>query len=643
MSDSELDDDILLPTDYDQSWYSKWISVAHLIWNGPDIPRDDPPRRIQIFNSFEDIPHRINRSLPHGVKVSILFLYYVFWFGLCYSIIQPYLSYPPALTDDPEVTVISLSCSSQNGFWKGKNGACGLNAEACTVPEDRDIIFRCPALCDRGSWTYSFLPIGDQNVKYRGYFIGGGDDVVDKLDSDQISNPYRADSYPCGAGVHSGVISPFYGGCARVSFKSGVQSMFPSTKGHYGVSDSIEFLSFFKSSYFFKTLGNGHLTHCYDPRLLVLFINVLLGLPIVFLASGTVIFWTINVVGFWTITLATDPPIVVDATDPEGFASLVSLGLERFLPACCILYVLWHSSTKRTLLIPNDTEYESSPLSRVILFYPMFWLGILNNVTFDRLPVDRLTLSDLKAQSGALLAVSCIILTIASCAIIQAYKIWLSGRFTKYLVIYASFVISLFLVASLPGLSLRIHHYILAMLLIPGCSTRGRTALLFQGILLGLFLSGVARWGFASIAETITSLKRDDPVGRLLPPDFLAYNATSGNLSWQGITDDLLSPIDRVLYEKYSSISVLINDIERFVGSQVESFNLKELFETSTDLKNEISHSLATGFKDAAGNILIYLRIGRKIPGTHIYSDFSNAAILKWPSGELELPVPGLT
>ena len=34
------------------------------------------------------------------------------------------------------------------------------------------------------------------------------------------------------------------------------------------------------------------------------------------------------------------------------------------------------------------------------------------------------------------------------------------------------------------------------MLLIPGCATRGRTALMFQGILLGLFLSGAARWGW---------------------------------------------------------------------------------------------------------------------------------------------------
>ncbi|KAK6464487.1 hypothetical protein DFJ63DRAFT_79916 [Scheffersomyces coipomensis] len=649
-SDYEIDD--LLGDDsvinrYYNGKFDRLKRILSLIWNGPDQPRDDPPAKIEWLSRFEDVPTRFRRSIPHGFKVTGLFLYYIFWFALCYSIIQPYLSYPPILTSDPDVSVISLSCSSQYGFWRGKNANCGLDAEDCQLDPNKDIIFRCPALCDRNSWTYSLLPVGDQRIKYRGYFIGGGDKVTQRLHKDQLTDPYRADSYPCGAGVHSGLISPFYGGCARVSFSSGSQNQFSSTKGHYGVSDSIEFLSFFKSSYFFKSLtgqhDDGHFTHCYDPRLTILFINILLGFPIVYLATGTVIFWTVNIVGFWTITLATDPPIVVDAADPEGFASLISLGLERFLPTCCILYVLWHTSTKRTLTIPNDLEYETSPLSRVFYFYPLFWLGILNNVTFDRLPVDRLTLSDLKEQSGALIAVSSIILVIGTCAVIQAYKIWLSGRFKKYLITYSSFVLGLVLVAQLPGLSLRIHHYILAMLLVPGCATRGRTALLFQGILLGLFLSGVARWGFASIAETITSLKRNDPVGKLLPPDFVSYNITSGEIFWQGITDDLLSPIDRVLYEKYSSISILINDIERFVGNQSESMNLRELFQTSADLSQEITQSLKDGFKDAAGNILIYLRIGRKIPGAQVYSDFSNAAILKWPSGDLDLAVPGLT
>ena len=56
----------------------------------------------------------------------------------------------------------------------------------------------------------------------------------------------------CGAGVHAGVISPFWGGCARMSYESGEQSYFKASKGYYGVSDSIEFSSFSSSLLFLK-------------------------------------------------------------------------------------------------------------------------------------------------------------------------------------------------------------------------------------------------------------------------------------------------------------------------------------------------------------------------------------------------------
>ena len=73
--------------------------------------------------------------------------------------------------------------------------------------------------------------------------------------------------------------------------------------------------------------------------------------------------------------------------------------MERFLPSCCVLFVLWHVSAKRTLSdLPLNSDTKVSYVSRVILWYPLFWLGVLNNMTFDRLPVDRLTISDLKSN-----------------------------------------------------------------------------------------------------------------------------------------------------------------------------------------------------------------------------------------------------
>ncbi|KAG7666182.1 uncharacterized protein J8A68_000278 [[Candida] subhashii] len=617
------------------------------IWYGPQEPIDDPAPRIHCLESLEEFPDSLKRRIPLPLTRALLVLYLIFWFGLNYSIIIPYLTKPPYITANPDIPIVSLSCGASYQFWKGKNGACGLDSQCPEVESESDVIFRCPALCDQ-SKTYSFMPVGDMNIKYRGYFIGGGavTDQHELLHPDQLTNPYRADSYPCGSAVHAGLVSPFFGGCARISYDSKSKSYFPAAKGKYGVGDSIEFLSFFKSSFYFKTLksgltGDSSFVNCYDPRLLVLAVNVILGIPIVYLCSGKVTYWTISTVGFWTSVLTTDPPVTVDPRDPEDFAYLLSVGFERFLPTCFILYVLWRISVKVTL--SESTEFKISPLSRVLLWYPLFWIGLLNNMTFDRLPVDRFTISDLQQQAGAIFAVGFIISLISICAIIQAYKIWLAGKFRRYLVIYIILILSLVFLGSLSGLTLRVHHYILAILLIPGCATKGRTALMFQGILLGLFISGVARWGMASIVETAFALKRDDPKGKIIPPQIMGYHNDTGILNWKSIPDPIASPVDGQLYKRYSSVSILINDIEQYVGNAIDSVNLRVLFANSTELSAQIEQAMKDGIRDGDGNISIFIRIGRKIPNSGRYSDFSRAMVLKWPSGDYILPMEGLT
>ncbi|CAK9440597.1 uncharacterized protein LODBEIA_P46360 [Lodderomyces beijingensis] len=641
----------------------KFSQFFHRLWQGPIEPKDEPAPRIQSLLYLEEIPLKFKNRISLPYRKALLALYLTFWIALVYSILVPYFTVPPYSSKDPNnnnnsgTKIYSLSCTDPSEFWFGKNAACGMNGEHCPevfnhlTDPDQDIIIRCPALCDR-SWTFSQLPVGDQLIKHRGYFIGGGDNVADKIDPNQLSNPYRADSYPCGSAVHAGLVSPFWGGCARLSYKSGEQSFFKSAKGHYGVDASIAFDSFFKSSFFFKNLRwqGETFTQCNDPRMVILVINIVLGLPIIYLASGAVAYWVLSICAFWTICLATDPRITVDPSKPEDLAALISLGLERFLPTCCILYMLWHCSTKRTLQEPEEPQEplelqdSDSPsekvsyLSRVLLFYPLFWLGVLNNVTFDRLPTDRLVWNDLIEQPGAMIAVSSLVTLIFSCAVVQGYKLWLSGRFQKYLFIYSLFVVGLVVVANIPGLTLRIHHYILAMLLIPGCATRGRTALVFQGILLGLFLSGASGWGLASIAETHLALKRNDPSGALEPPLITLYDERSGLLNWQNITTTNA-------YKKYTSVSLLINDLEEYISEPLQTnINLRSILtNSSTPIYNWIQKSLQDGIKDDRGNIPIYLRLGWKIPNTRIYSDYSKAAVLKWPSGELTLPLPGMT
>lgn len=578
------------------------------------------------------------------------------WILIWSRVLLPYFTEVPLVSGNSAAKVISLTCGDAEEFWKGKNAACGIDAHMCPqIDQNEDVIFRCPALCDRGSWLYSLRAVGDQLIKYRGYFIGGG--KSEKKDEGAITLPYRADSFPCGAGVHAGIISPFYGGVARASFKSGPQASFPAQKGKYGVSDSVEFSSFFPSSYVFKDLGTS-VSHSKDPRLVVLIMNIILGIPVVIFGSSAVFTWVIMSVGFWTICLATDPPTLVDPASPETFYELISLSLERFLPTCFVMFFLWKVSLKRTFSKPQSAqidepeEYASptiqqpsgSPMSRLIFWYPFFWLGVLNNITFDRLPVDRLIWKDLQKQPGALLVVAVFAVIIIVCVITQAYSVWLSGRFNKLIKVYIMMFASLFAIAWIPGLTLRIHHYIFALMFIPGCSTRGRTAYVFQGILLGLFLSGVARWGYASIAETNMSLLRGEPAGKITPPEIFGVNATSGLIYWEDKIDLTgISQENNAAYieelTKFTHVSLLVNDVERLIDENHGSVNITGLVENNKFLNELVKLSMLQTKED----VDFYLRIARYDPTSKKHGDYTKAYILQYPSFNLTTAAPGVT
>lgn len=645
--------DGLSPHWVEHSRKNRLANFLRAAWHGPSTVSDDPPRPLRALQLLEDLPGRFRLKTTYWSRALLLASYLTIWIAIWTKLLLPYLVEIPEVQGE-DTKVISLTCGQANQFWRGKNAACGLDAERCpSVELAGDVIFRCPALCDRSSWLYSLRAVGDKIVNYRGYFVGGGEK---KNDKDVLSYPYRADSYPCGAAVHSGVISPFFGGCARISYSSGAQSSFPDTKGHYGVSDSVSFDSFFPYLYFFKSVA-ARVTLCYDPRLMVLLLNLIMGVPVVLFGSGAVFFWIMATVGFWTISLATDPPVLVEPQDPESFYKLISLSLERFLPTCYVLFFLWKVSVKRTFGSFNDysrlSEHSDDTVGeqftfdqpharystawRLILWYPFFWLGVLNNVTLDRLPVDRLTWHDLQVQPGAMMTVMIVGSILVFCIVSQAYYVWLLGRFWKLLLIYAMTFAGLILFANIPGLSLRIHHYVFALIFIPGCSTRGKTAYAFQGILLGLFLSGVARWGFASIAETNLSLLRDEPTGKIYAPAFDSLQ--NGTLYWKGHDDANVAST----LEEYTDISLLVNDVERYVGPDYGNLDLNKLFEEDSHLKELLELSLQSESRDANHDITLYLRMAKYAPDGGHYGDYNRASILKYPSFNFTVGPPGIT
>ncbi|KAL3237950.1 uncharacterized protein RNJ42_00648 [Nakaseomyces bracarensis] len=613
------------------------------IWDGPDEPRDDPPsfvRKWRLFQVIDDIPNDIFKFYFQNslVRTFILAFYCLFWLALLYQLLNPYLIKPPYFsTSDGQhrVPIQSLSCNSYLN-WAGHNNECGLNARECGPFEDKEYIVRCPALCDRGGWTYSAIAVGDRRVKYTGYEIGGGE-LHDPNDPETLSYPYRSDSFVCGAAVHAGIVSPFSGGCARVKM-TGSQLSFPSRRGKYRTGFSVAMDSFFPGSYTFKDIKDGIASGCYDPRTAVVVSNILIGLPVFYFYDSLVGYWVINIVGYWTLTLALDPPLLTDPHDPASVYELISVGFQRLLPLCFILYVLWKAAVKRTL-------EDGSPLAKMLLWYPTFWLGVMNNVTFDRLPVDRLTAKDLKEQAGAMTAVGSIFATILTCAVIQAYSLWKSGRFQKYFKIYITFIGGLIFLSTLSGLNLRIHHYILGMLLVPGCATRGASAYLFQGILLGLVLSGVARWDFASIVETNVALLRGEAGGRLPPPVFTYTPEKAHLVSWKlnNNSTETVTPLGTVdVVDPTGNIdgySLLLNDIEVYVGNET-SVDLDKLIDNNTQLNSLIEQSLASN-----DTVKLYLRVARastRAPAKN-RGDYTNAAILEWPLSSWTDPLPGIS
>lgn len=106
-----------------------------------------------------------------------------------------------------------------------------------------------------------------------------------------------------------------------------------------------------------------------------------------------------------------------------------------------------------------------------------------------------------------------------------------------------------------------------------------RTSLLYQGILVGLFINGIARWGFDPVLQTPGALQGDAVHNSALPV-ISPPNITSSTISFSWLAPP----------EPFDGISVLVNDVERFRGYTDEKLSSDERFvwrRDSDDAKDE--------------------------------------------------------
>ncbi|KFX92284.1 hypothetical protein O988_07347 [Pseudogymnoascus sp. VKM F-3808] len=510
-------------------------SKATVRWlKGPE-----PPRRHHIkpwFPKVQEAPIRfLDTYVPkYRARLALLLFFYLCW-GLTFGLI---LRYSNSVADIGSYgQPVSIDCGAT--FWSSGN-SCGLQGTDCRPFEGQSLAFRCPASC-AGFKVLNPRAVGTQEINYASLVIGGPHD-------DNIGDPratYRGDSFLCQAAIHAGVINDKEGGCGVVS-KNGAASSFTSSNRN-GIK-SIGFDSHFPLSFVFQP---DITCSAKDMRWSLLAVSVIYtSILSIFVTSPSVFFFTIFTTVFIHVGLVSDPPTHSSILD------LLQTLVSRFLPAMFVAFVFYTFAIRRTL------RGLTAQVDKTILWLGGCWVGSLTNYTFDFIPIQRLTPHDLNQQPGAKAALAFIVIILLAIVAQQVWSFRTEGRLLRYLGFYAILLVGIIVCICIPGLNLRIHHYILAILLIPGTSMQTRPSLLFQGILLGLFINGIARWGFDSLLQTDASLLDDAQHNSLLPSPFppvikLATTSTSNSnitFTWPDLESD------------FDGVSILVNDVERFRG-----------------------------------------------------------------------------
>jgi len=511
----------------------KRASEAVATWvKGPQ-----PPRIYTIEPLIPTIQHAplklLDRYAPKRIqRFWLLMALYACWI-IAFVVVQHQSSFASEIEGygPPD----RLWCGAR--YWNDDNG-CGINGDQCRPFSNSSLAFRCPADCLK---TMVLKPhaVGAKEISYKPLIVGGPTNM-----SDAISSAiYRADSFICGAAVHAGFIDDRQGGCGVLQL-IGQQERYTGTKAH-GV-ESVEFDSYFPQSFTFKA---GTQKQCRDLRWPTVVITLIFAILVsIFTTSPAVFFCSIFVALFFQTGLATDPPNLGD------YRALISIASGRFLPAAFCGAAIYRYCV-RTSLTGLTAQIE-----KTVLWLGPAFVGALNNYTFDRIPIQRLTPHDLKAQPGAIPALIIIVLSIFFIALGQAWSFRVEGRMPRYLVVYSIFVIGLLVLVAVPHMRVRIHHYILALLLLPGTAFQNRPSLLYQGLLVGLFVNGIARWGFDPLLQTegdiSSGYQLDSLLPIILPP---VIGALNNNITFT------LGPIANATYggKHYDGISVLVNDVER--------------------------------------------------------------------------------
>lgn len=548
---------------------------------------------------------RLNR-----VHWIVLCLVYIGWI-LGFAYLAKSLWYESAVvgTDRVSRSPAFLSCTST--YWL-RNAGCGLDGQDCepfyTPPGEVGQAFRCPANCIDVT-LLNPRAVGDERVNYRPLVVGGGD----------ANRTYRGDSFICAAAIHAGVIKNSKGGCGSVRL-IGSHAGFEASNAN-GI-DSVGFDSTFPLSYIFEqTQGEGQ---CTDRRWEGYVLNAILSAAVGFVLQPKRIvwFWTLACVGYWHINLISYPR---DYPPPIGSA------IGDFLPFLFTCYAIWRLAFR--FVWPAFTHL---PLESTFWTLGFWWLGVLLNVVFGKVPIQRLVGNDIRQQPGGIVAVVVVAIVVLVIAVNQVRVMWKTGYLPKYISLYVVGGVLVGLAAAVPGETLRLHHYIIALVLLPACAFPTRLGLVYIAFLLGIFTNGVARWSFDGLLED-NAVVQGDATGGTSRPTFNTTTTTfptaDGVVTWNPIPQDEVA--------NWDGYQLLVDDVLRYVGKST-SYNLSSLMDVFEQerIANDQPVGMGVG-NETIREVPHYLRVAFSSQGTP--GDFTRAATAVLVNGSWVGAPPGAT
>lgn len=600
-----------------ESTFQRW--TAPLSWQAPP-PAHLPRWYADEAETYELLPAAMSRERPpqrgamwlgkvqsalwhNRIHYAVLVAILLAWLFSFANLVDRNWFRTKVLTEHGWSAPQYLDCTST--FWL-RNEQCGLDGAQCAPFIGMPQTFRCPSDC-ASTTLLNPRTVGDEQYNYKPLVVGGGAHNATAM------TPYRADSFVCAAAQHAGVISA-NGGCGRLRM-TGAYANFTASSAN-GI-DSFPFLSPFPSSFVLEKIGGER--DCEDTRWKTYVLNAVMTalVGIVVRPQPIVLLYILSIVGFWHVNLVSE---LRDFPPPVGAAA------GDFGPHLFVTYAAWRIAFRYVW-----PAFSHVPIEFGVGTLGLWWIGVLLDVVFKNVPLQRLEAHDIMQQPGGLASLIVVIIVVVCVAINQVRVIRAAGCLPKYLTLYIIAGIAIGLCAAVPGEGVRLHHYVIGIALLPACGFPTRISLLCCALLFGMYINGVARWGFDGLIQDVGVIQ-GDATGDSALPSFGAPAMTGSTVHWKAIPSN-----ERLSWD---SVVLLVDDVVRYEGTATQ-YDLQSLYAeyNTTDAVDpaEIASGDLLHAVEAAPH---YLRLGYSRGGTA--GDFTKPA-LAWLNGTYIPPPPGRT